>query len=263
MIDILYVQNNMTHPPGFQYVVNETNDFWLLTMSQTPAYYITDGKKILMPAHTVVLYPPHSHIEYGSLEDEPFSDDWMRFYTDEPFICNGTIPYATPFKALDHFYISELIHLLAIENFFQNQFREFSIQSLFQILFSKLRESLSNETQNFRQLALQQLHMNIKNNPASPWNVPDMAKQLYVSPRHLQKLYQKQYGISCMEDVIKHRLLLAGEILSSSALPVHKIAEQCGYSNTEHFSRQFKKQLGVSPSEYRKNARHTLKDATV
>ena len=222
-------------------------------MSQSPAYYIVDGKRIVMPAHTIVLYPPFSSIEYGSIEGENFSDDWIRFYTDEPFICNGIIPFATPFKAMEHIFISELIHLLAIENFFQNQFREFTIQSLFQILFSKLRESLSSKSKDFRELALQQLHMNIKNNPASPWNVPDMAKQLYISPRHLQKLYQKRYGISCMEDVIKNRLILAREKLASTHLPIYKIAEMCGYSNTEHFSRQFKKQFGMSPNAFRKS----------
>ena len=253
MIDILYVQNNITHPAGFQYIVDKTNDWWLLTMSQSPAYYIVDGKRIVMPAHTIVLYPPFSSIEYGSIEGENFSDDWIRFYTDEPFICNGIIPFATPFKAMEHIFISELIHLLAIENFFQNQFREFTIQSLFQILFSKLRESLSSKSKDFRELALQQLHMNIKNNPASPWNVPDMAKQLYISPRHLQKLYQKRYGISCIEDVIKNRLILAREKLASTHLPIYKIAEMCGYSNTEHFSRQFKKQFGMSPNAFRKS----------
>ncbi len=68
MIDILYVQNNITHPAGFQYIVDKTNDWWLLTMSQSPAYYIVDGKRIVMPAHTIVLYPPFSSIEYGSIE---------------------------------------------------------------------------------------------------------------------------------------------------------------------------------------------------
>lgn len=253
MIDIIYVQNNMMHPLDFQYIVDRTNDFWLLTMSQTPAYYIAQGKRIVMPAHTVVLYPPYSSIEYGSIEGEGFGDDWIRFYTDEPFICNGAVPLAEPFKALHHFYISDLIRMISIENFFKNEFKEFTIRQLFQILFSKLKESLTNSKQDFRQLTLQKLHSNIIDNPASPWNVSDMAKLMYVSPRHLQKLYRDHYGISCMDDVIQHRLMLAKEKLSTTMLPIYKVAEQCGYSNTEHFSRQFKKNFGISPKAYRKN----------
>ena len=172
-------------------------------MTHTPAYHIIDGKRIIMPAHSITLYPPYSSMEYGSLENEIFCDDWLRFYTDEPFICNSSVPLGTPFKAMDHSYISSLIHLIAVENFFQNQYKNFTVQSLFQILFSKLKESLSyNNSSTFHEMALQQLHINIASNPSSPWNIPDMAKQLHISTRHLQKLYQKKFGTSCMEDVM-------------------------------------------------------------
>lgn len=161
-----------------------------------------------------------------------------------------------PFKAMDHSYISSLIHLIAVENFFQNQYKNFTVQSLFQILFSKLKESLSyNKSSTFHEMALQQLHINIASNPSSPWNIPDMAKQLHISTRHLQKLYQKKFGTSCMEDVIEHRLLLAKEKLATTTLPIYKIAEQCGYSNVEHFSRQFKEKFTTSPKAYRESVK--------
>ena len=200
----------------------------------------------LMTSHRMV-----ADIAYGGLENETYGDDWIRFRTDEPFICEGDVPFATPFRAMEHLFIKDLLSMLAAENFFQNQFKEFTILSLFQILFNKLRESLSNKAADFQELALQQLHMNIISNPSFPWSVPDMAKQLYICPRHLQKLYQKRYGTSCMEDVIKHRLLMTKEKIASGNLPIYKIAEQCGYSNTEHFSRQFKNRFGISPKAYR------------
>lgn len=251
MIEIIYVQSNTSHPPGFDYTEYGDNDWWLFTITNTPAYFIIGGKRVVMPANTVILYPPFADIAYGGLENETYGDDWIRFRTDEPFICEGDVPFATPFQAMEHLFIKNLLSMLAAENFFQNQFKEFTILSLFQILFNKLRESLSNKAADFRELALQQLHMNIISNPSFPWSVPDMAKQLYICPRHLQKLYQKRYGISCMEDVIKHRLLMAKEKIASCNLPIYKIAEQCGYSNTEHFSRQFKNRFGISPKAYR------------
>ena len=110
MIDIIYVQSNASHPVGFTCTVtDQSNDWWLITMTHTPAYHIIDGKRIVMPAHSITLYPPYSSMEYGSLENEIFCDDWLRFYTDEPFICNGSVPLGIPFKAMDHSYISSLI----------------------------------------------------------------------------------------------------------------------------------------------------------
>lgn len=78
MIDIIYVQSNASHPAGFTCTVtDQSNDWWLITMTHTPAYHIIDGKRIIMPAHSITLYPPYSSIEYGSLENEIFCDDWL------------------------------------------------------------------------------------------------------------------------------------------------------------------------------------------
>ncbi|MFR5970224.1 MAG: helix-turn-helix domain-containing protein [Clostridium sp.] len=69
------------------------------------------------------------------------------------------------------------------------------------------------------------------------------------------KIVSKKFGTSCMEDVIEHRLLLAKEKLATTTLPIYKIAEQCGYSNVEHFSRQFKGKFTTSPKAYRESVK--------
>lgn len=40
-------------------------------------------------------------------------------------------------------------------------------------------------------------------------------------------------------------------LLTTTNLRIGEIAEQCGYRHTTHFMRQFKAQMGVTPSEYR------------
>ena len=55
-----------------------------------------------------------------------------------------------------------------------------------------------------------------------------------------------------MEDVILQRLKRAQDQLISTAKSVQEIAEDCGYNNVEHFCRQFRKFLGISPGRYRK-----------
>ncbi|HOV64021.1 MAG TPA: AraC family transcriptional regulator [Spirochaetia bacterium] len=39
--------------------------------------------------------------------------------------------------------------------------------------------------------------------------------------------------------------------MKTTNLKIYEIAERIGYSNTEHFSRTFKKIIGRSPKEYR------------
>ena len=56
-----------------------------------------------------------------------------------------------------------------------------------------------------------------------------------------------------MQDVIKNRIILAKDNLANTDYSIKKIANICGYSNTEHFSRQFKKETGMSPKQYRES----------
>lgn len=251
MINTIYAECNTSHTSNFVCKEDTCHDWWLLIQTHSAAYFIVNDEKIEMPADSAALFAPHTPFEYGASRNEAYSDDWLRFYTDEPFICKGLIPLGVPFRLIDSSYIHELFHLIAAENFFSNRYREMTTNSLFQILFSKLHESLADSSDDFLEMALQQLHMNIQNNPGSPWTVSAMAKQLYISSSHLHKLYQYTFGISCMDDVIKNRLRLSKELLKETHMPVNKIAIQCGYTNTEHFSRQFKKYLGISPQKYR------------
>ncbi len=251
MIDVIYAESNTEHQPGFVYEQYAPHDWWLLIQTHCKAFFEINGETIIIPPHAAILYPPDSTFRYGAVEDENYSDDWVRFLTDENFIINGSIPLNTPFNTLENLYISELFLLIAGESFYTNKYKELSIQFLFRVLFNKLKESLSTESGNLLENSLMQLRLNIQANPGAPWNVTQMAKFLYISPRHLQKLYQKQFGLSCMSDVINNRIEFAKNLLKDTNMSIIQISIQCGYSSAEHFSRQFKKHTGLSPKKYR------------
>ena len=61
-------------------------------------------------------------------------------------------------------------------------------------------------------------------------------------------------NISCVSDIIAARIRYARYKLVCSDMPLAGISLECGYKNIEHFFRQFKKQTGYSPKEYRKQA---------
>ena len=88
-------------------------------------------------------------------------------------------------------------------------------------------------------------------NPELPWNVNDIASNLYLSKSYLQKMYKLYFGKSIIMDMIEFRLIKAKGLLTSSDMTVTDIAKECGYSSYNYFVRQFKSAEGVSPSEYR------------
>jgi AraC family transcriptional regulator of arabinose operon len=56
-----------------------------------------------------------------------------------------------------------------------------------------------------------------------------------------------------MSDVISSKIEKAKEVLTGTTCTVNQVAAMCGYDNEEHFMRQFKKIVGMTPTAYRKN----------
>ncbi len=80
-----------------------------------------------------------------------------------------------------------------------------------------------------------------------------MADSLHISNGYLHTQYKNIFHTTCMKDVIHSRISNACELLSATQHSIEEIALSCGYHNTEHFIRQFKKEVGTTPSHYRKD----------
>ncbi|MBQ0110458.1 MAG: helix-turn-helix transcriptional regulator [Oscillospiraceae bacterium] len=84
------------------------------------------------------------------------------------------------------------------------------------------------------------------------WTVENIAAAVNLSPSRFHALYKAEYGTTPMQDVISSRIHKAQNLLIATDKSISDIAEECGYDNTNHFNRQFKKQTGLNPGEYRK-----------
>lgn len=251
MIDIIYACHSIEHDNNFVCIDNnDSRDWWLLLLTNSPAFFIVNEQRFEMPAQTAILYPPHAHLNYGAL-GEPFVNDWIRFRTDEEFITHGKVPFCVPFEIKEYDFTHYLFMQISSENFFSNTYRESSIKYLFKLMFYKLEESLSFESENMQIKELIALRISMKNNPGTDWNIPDMAKRLHISPGYFHTLYKKTFGITCIEDLISMRIDMAKDYLLHSNTPIYIIATLCGYNTVEHFSRQFKQYTGLSPRKYR------------
>ena len=79
-----------------------------------------------------------------------------------------------------------------------------------------------------------------------------IASNLYVSPRQLQRIIRKNYGMSYREKLAETRLQIAVDLLNNSNMPIHKISEILGYSCSANFSAFIKRIPGKTPSQIRK-----------
>ena len=106
------------------------------------------------------------------------------------------------------------------------------------------------------------LRMRIYQTPEQFGTVDSMLNFVSMSRSGLQHLYKKTFGVTVMTDVTCAKMQRAKELLSSTGLTVGEIAEQCGYGCTYSFLRQFKKNCGSTPSDFRKQGRVQVRMAT-
>jgi len=79
-----------------------------------------------------------------------------------------------------------------------------------------------------------------------------LAAKTGMAPEYFHRQFRKLFKITPHEYMFKRRVSKARNLLKKTNLQIQEIAIQCGYDNPFYFSRIFTKQLGVSPTEYRK-----------
>ncbi len=85
-----------------------------------------------------------------------------------------------------------------------------------------------------------------------PITIADIAEQANVSPFHFQRIFMILTDMSVGEYLRRRRLTLAAQELSSTDSKIIDLAYHYGYDTPESFSRAFRKQHGITPSEARK-----------
>lgn len=85
------------------------------------------------------------------------------------------------------------------------------------------------------------------------------AEKVNISPVYLSRLFKKEEGINFIDYLNQYRLEAAKRLLRDMRYNVLEVADLTGFKNTRYFSKIFKKNIGLTPSEYRK--RQLGKDA--
>lgn len=72
------------------------------------------------------------------------------------------------------------------------------------------------------------------------------------NPTYFSSLFKKETGTTFMEYLLEIRLNKAKELLKETNLSVAAICERVGYTDLKHFQKIFKREMEVSPNQYRK-----------
>ena len=90
--------------------------------------------------------------------------------------------------------------------------------------------------------------------PAHPWTVEDLAQQAGTSRSVLARRFADLLGVPPMQYLAQWRLQLAAQQLRLADRALASVAEGVGYDSEAAFSRAFKREFGVPPATWRRNA---------
>jgi AraC-like DNA-binding protein len=92
----------------------------------------------------------------------------------------------------------------------------------------------------------------IRDHLARSIQIEEIAQHISLSISHFCRAFKETFGDTPHAYLIRLRLEAAQEMMLSTAEPLSQIALACGFSDQAHLSKQFRRQLGDSPSAWRR-----------
>ncbi len=91
-----------------------------------------------------------------------------------------------------------------------------------------------------------------RSEPDASWSVARFAALCNMSPAHFHRRFKQANGASPMQWVRVERINAAKYLLSATADPISTVGRRCGYPDPYHFSREFTRTTGVTPTRFRR-----------
>ncbi len=93
----------------------------------------------------------------------------------------------------------------------------------------------------------------IEENYCRDISLDDVSRIVDISPYYFSKLFKEETGENFIEYLTNIRMERARKLLQNRELSIKNICIDTGYSDPNYFSRIFKKQVGLTPTEYRES----------
>jgi AraC family transcriptional regulator len=80
----------------------------------------------------------------------------------------------------------------------------------------------------------------------------DLAGVVRLSTSHLFRNFRKSFGESPLAYIMKRRMRRAQDLMLTSQAPLAQVALDCGMCDQAHFSRTFRRLVGINPATWRR-----------
>jgi AraC family transcriptional activator of pobA len=241
-LTVLFTQGTGVHEVDFNSYQIKKGGVFMLSPGQTHHWNFSSDTKGYVIFHTRDFY------------DLPFSkkslDNFPFFYS----LQNSSCLYLET-EQLEP--IEKLFQHILQEHHSDDLLKSRKIHSLTDILYIELTRAYVKNGQgslnNVPDLYLdktRRLEQLVDKNYLTEKSASAYAEMMHMSTRHLNRITQLVLKKTTTDLIIERILLEAQRMLVQSNVSVSEVADYLGYDDYSYFSRVFKKNLGVSPSEF-------------
>lgn len=248
--------------------MNTENLYRIVWVQGEPATFIVDTVPMEVKKNQMIFFTPHNVVELTSTGHQLISFSFNReFYCindhDHEVSCYGQLFYGsseTPIVTLNE---KDQVSFQRLLEVFHEEFEEKDhiqgqmLQMLLKRMLIKssrlIKEVMENPEMPQTQLdVIRQFNVYVEMHFREKHQVKDYADLLFKAPKTLSNLF-KQYNDKSPLQVINERIALeAKRQLSHTDKTIDELSYELGYSDAAHFSKFFKKHIGVSPNGFRK-----------
>ncbi len=204
-------------------------------------YRIAEGEALYIGQNSVAEildYAPNSIVDLLgftlSAENENIKDEYLvnkenEQWMEEYFRLIYTISATQPFdmRSIEHLLLS--LHYRIVDSTASSRHTKGRREELFRLFIEHL------------------------NTHRGKHNLPFYAERLNISPQYLSRLVFEASGTTASDWINRAVTLQAKLLLRSSGRTIEQITEELHFSTTPYFCRFFKREVGITPTEYRKN----------
>ncbi|SEO05981.1 AraC-type DNA-binding protein [Mucilaginibacter gossypiicola] len=226
-------------------------DYHRVTVEPNMLFFISPGQLHLMNKAESVKGFPITFTEQFLLLNTPNRDAIKEF----GFLDNS---YASPSFKLDNCAVTELVPVLdlMLDEIVRPEKSSFIISNLLFVFLNRIQRLIDVDTPSARDLSnvvrYKQLKKLIEDHFEKEGQIGFYADKLNLTAHRINEICKRVTG-KPLGEVIRDRILLeAKRLLVHSDQPIGQISDDLGFKDFSYFSRQFKRQTGHTPAEYRK-----------
>lgn len=187
------------------------------------------------------------------IASELFVEELRRVFSGSFFSCfdYGVITLDADAQQTVYKDLTEIRHTYNSVNYFSDKNKMLFLNLIYDISKSLEQEQKADKKVSNRDFVYQ-IKKHIDNNFAQHLSLTELAEMVSVTPSHLSREFRKKTGENVSDYILKMRMLHARRLLEGSSMSISEIAENVGFSSLNHFDKMFKKDHGLTPTEYMK-----------